>query len=500
MRRLERGHRAEDTARPSRIKAKSLTWVVLATVSLGVLVLTSRGEGTASSRGLAPRLKLYTTAPVRITPAIHKIKHVVIIMQENRSFDNYFGTFHHGSDGIPAKNGHFTVCSPDPDTHRCDHPFHDPQDINVGSWHNFPAAKADVNGDKMNGFVAMAERVDGHTPTDVMGYHDAREIPNYWKYARNYVLQDHMFQSDASWSLPAHLFTVSEWAASCSGDRAKSCVNDDKQGKLERELVEREKVRRTVPAIPHSTVFAWTDMTYLLHRHHVSWAYYVAPGTEPDCVDDKALCKGKPQQGPGTPGVWNPLPNFQTVRQDRQEGNIQSTSRFYAAARHNRLPAVSWIVPNRRESEHYPAGVSAGQTYVTGLINAIMRSRDWGSTAIFLTWDDWGGFYDHVLPPRIDENGYGLRVPGIVISPYARRYYVDHQILSFDAYNKFIEDDFLGGRRLDPSTDGRPDPRPTVRDNVAILGDLLRDFNFAQRPRKPMLLPLHPKPGRASTP
>ena len=104
---------------------------------------------------------------------------------------------------------------------------------------------------------------------------------------------------------------------------------------------------------------------------------------------------------------------------------------------------------------------------MTSLINAAMQGPDWNSTAIFLRWDDWGGFYDHVVPPSVDQNGYGLRVPGMVISPYARQGYIDHQTLSFDAYLKFIEDDFLGGQRLDPATDGRPDPRPDVRENAA---------------------------------
>jgi phospholipase C len=143
-------------------------------------------------------------------------------------------------------------------------------------------------------------------------------------------------------------------------------------------------------------------------------------------------------------------------------------------------------------SEHPPALVTAGQTYVTGLIDAIMRSRDWDSTAIFLSWDDWGGFYDHVVPPRVDQNGYGLRVPGLVISPYARKGYIDHQVLSSDAYLKFIEDDFLGGERLDPRTDGRPDRRPDVREDASILGDLQNDFDFDQRPRPALILPLHP--------
>ena len=121
-----------------------------------------------------------------------------------------------------------------------------------------------------------------------------------------------------------------------------------------------------------------------------------------------------------------------------------------------------------------------------------MQSPDWDSSAIFLTWDDWGGFYDHVGPPAVDQNGYGLRVPGLVISPYAKQGYIDHQTLSFDAYNKFIEDDFLGGARLDPATDGRPDARPDVRENAPQLGDLSSDFNFTQAPRPPMILTVQP--------
>jgi phospholipase C len=129
---------------------------------------------------------------------------------------------------------------------------------------------------------------------------------------------------------------------------------------------------------------------------------------------------------------------------------------------------------------------------VTRLVNAIMQSPEWDSSAIFLSWDDWGGFYDHVQPPHVDQNGYGLRVPGIVISPYARQGFVDHQTLSHDAYAKFIEDDFLGGARLDPETDGRADPRPDVRENAALLGDLTADFDFAQAPRPPLILKPYP--------
>jgi phospholipase C len=314
-----------------------------------------------------------------------------------------------------------------------------------------------------------------------MGYHDGREIPNYWAYATNFVLQDAMFEPNASWSLPAHLFMVSEWSARCGVvNDPMSCVRDiDMQEAM-------DSFERTAPN------YAWTDLTYLLHKFGVSWAYYVFKGSEPDCDSNAAMSCAPVGQNARTPGIWNPLPYFTTVQQDLQLGNIESLSNFFTDAKSGTLPAVSWIVPNGAVSEHPPGLITAGQAYVTGLVNAIMQSPDWSSTAIFLTWDDWGGFYDHVSPPQIDEQGYGLRVPGLVISPYARAGYIDHQTLSFDAYTRFIEDDFLGGQRLNPQTDGRPDPRPDVREDAAILGNLLKDFDFSQAPRPPELLSLHP--------
>ena len=123
-----------------------------------------------------------------------------------------------------------------------------------------------------------------------------------------------------------------------------------------------------------------------------------------------------------------------------------------------------------------------------------MKSPDWKSTAIFVAWDDWGGFYDNVVPPHVDMNGYGLRVPAHGHQPLRQdAAIIDHQTLSFDAYAKFIEDDFLDGQRLDPRTDGRPDPRPDVREDAPQLGNLIHDFDFHQAPRAPMILPVRPK-------
>jgi phospholipase C len=442
------------------------------------------------------------TTQAGLSGDIHKIKHVVIIMQENRSFDSYFGTYP-GADGIPMQNGVPTVCVPDPQTQQCVKPFRDAQDLNRGGPHGAVSAAADVNGGKMDGFIGQVRAATGkrclgqfdplcganQSMPDVMGYHTGSDIPNYWTYARQFVLQDHMFEPNASWSLPAHLFMVSEWSAKCTrpGD-PMSCQNalDNPQALGVRAL------RRGSTQRPD---YAWADLTYLLHGAGVSWRYYVAEGTQPDCANDQMTCSPLPQRV-GTPEIWNPLPYFDTVRRDGELGNIQTLAHFYQAAQTGTLPAVSWIDPNGKNSEHPPALISTGQSYVTGLIDAIMRGPDWSSTAIFLSWDDWGGFYDHVVPPHVDQNGYGLRVPGLVISPYARRGYIDHQTLSFDAYVKFIEDDFLGGQRLDPKTDGRPDPRPSVRENVAQLGNLSADFNFSQAPRPAVLLSIHPRTTR----
>ncbi len=440
---------------------------------------------------------------------IYRIKHVVIIMQENRSFDHYFGTYP-GADGIPglAGNPGTVPCVPDPLHGGCVSPFHETADKNFGGPHSQSNAIADSDcsdfasraGCKMDGFVGQAEHGQNCSSTDpncsacttdaqskcvdAMGYHDGSDIPNYWTYARDFVLQDHIYEPNASWSLPEHLFQVSGWSAFCTNPLdPSSCTNalqspnpDSNKGPNDGQL--------------H---YAWTDITYLLHRSGVSWGYYVFAGTEPDCESDAAMTCAPVQQGPQTPGIWNPLPSFTDVAQDGELGNVQTLSNFFTAASQGTLPAVSWIDPNGKVSEHPTALVSAGQTYVTGLVNAIMQGPDWNSTAIFLSWDDWGGFYDHVVPPAVDENGYGIRVPGIVISPYSKQGVIDHQTLSHDAYLKFIEDDFLGGQRLDPNTDGRPDPRPDVREANPLLGDLRNDFDFSQNPRPPVILPVCPQ-------
>ena len=239
-----------------------------------------------------------------LAQAQQKIKHIVIIMQENRSFDEYFGTYP-GADGIPMQNGVPTVCSNDPKTGQCIKPYHNSEDVNSGGPHAASSATADVDGGKMDGFVGQFRDaskackgksadtpgcVEGKTP-DVMGWHDAREIPNYWKYAENFVLQDKMFEPNASWSLPSHLFMVSEWSASCKtpGD-PMSCTNA-----LDGPKLAGTKGSSLQEADAGKLDYAWTDLTYLLDKSNISWGYYLSNGSEPDCEDDAMLCNSNPK-------------------------------------------------------------------------------------------------------------------------------------------------------------------------------------------------------------
>ena len=478
-----------------------------AVLLLGLLLLTAcqpahvlaRSHSTPRRR-LAPADASTWTSPHNAVQGIHKIKHAVVIMQENRSFDSYFGTFP-GADGIPMRNGHSVACLHATPGDTCRHLYVDHADVQGGGPHEAHSLLADLDHGRMDGFLKVGARAHRHcldpndpvcsnsVKNDVLGYHVRSDIPNYWRYARRYVLQDHMFEPIRSWSLPEHLWQVSEWSAYCRTRQASSCVNA-----LENPGAHPADgwVGGGGRPLKQKPVYAWTDLTYLMHQDHVSWGYYVTPGYEPDCSNGNVLACHNVAQRATTPGIWNPLPDFVDVEKDHQLRNIAPTRVFLHRARTGTLPNVSWVIPSGLVSEHPPGRVSAGQSYVTNVVNAVMSGKDWKSTAIFLAWDDWGGFYDHVRPPKVDHDGFGFRVPAMVISPYARTGYVDHQSLSFDAYVKFIEDDFLGGARLDPRTDGRPDPRPDVREDNPALGNLADDFDFSQKPRPPRLLPVHP--------
>ena len=479
---------------------------------VGVFVLTSalvsascqgsksEPQASPSVTGISPVLSVADLAPIDPSLGFNNINHVIFIVQENRSFDQYFGTFP-GADGIPRNpDGSFNVCVPD-DHGVCYRPFHDQGVYDMGGPHDVNASVRDINGGRMDGFilsvahrkacgsaantpcVQAAKDVPRGGPPDVMGYHTAAELPNYWAYARHYLLQDRMFAPTDSWTLPSHLYLTSAWSARCTDQTspdpdASSCSTDIKRPSGWSRFIPTEQ--------PYP--FRWADITWLLYNHGVDWAYYVAPNT---CLVPGCERTG----GEATPALFMPIVGFRTVRYTHQTANIRTYPDFFARAAAGSLPAVTWVLPYSANSEHPPNSVADGQAWVTEVVNAVMQGppEQWLHTAIFVTWDDWGGFYDHVVPPVIDQAGYGLRVPAFVVSPWVKRSLnIDSQTLSFDAYLKLIEDRFLNGQRLDGQNMGWPDPRPTVREDVRQLGDLRKEFDFAQAPIPDLVLDPNP--------
>jgi hypothetical protein len=208
---------------------------------------------------------------------------------------------------------------------------------------------------------------------------------------------------------------------------------------------------------------------------------------------------------------WNPAPSFAYVKQQGSAylaQHLEDESHFVEDVQNGTLPQVAWVIPNGTYSEHPPESITAGMDYVTSLVNAVMASKYWKNTAIFITWDDWGGFYDHIVPPIADTDkstnpiqGFGIRVPGLLISAWAKPGMIDHGVLSFDSYATFMEDIFLGGARLDPAAFANPDNRPDLRDGMKVVhqisgpllpvGNLLKEFDFEGPPRPALILPTH---------
>jgi phospholipase C len=409
----------------------------------------------------------------RCLPSATPIQHVVVITMENHSFDSLFGTYP-GANGLPTDAaGNFTTYNIDPVTGQKVYPYVNTSDYQIGGPHEAMNATTDIGGGLMDGFIQSARNAYPTLPqTDVMGYYDASVAPNYWSWAEHYVLCDNFFTSSLSWSLPSHLELISAWSAISPDSNPMDSYSSNSPGDPN-------------GGPPTKPLYAWTDITYLLDQAGVSWGWF---NDGPSASDPNE----------GIPGeIWNPLPHFYDVQSDGQLDNVQTVANFYSDLQQGTLPAVSWVQPDGANSEHpkggtpYNISFADGMAWNTQVVNAIMQSPYWSSTAIFITWDEWGGFYDHVAPQTVDGLGYGLRVPTIVISPYVTPGTIDHQLLTQDAILSFMEDNFLGGQRLDPATDGRPDARPNVREALPGLGDFMNDFNFSLNDPT-LVLPLRP--------
>jgi len=324
---------------------------------------------------IAPRPSVQGQVPTS-PPGLDKIQHFVFIMQENRSFDHYFGTYP-GAEGIPSG-----VCLPIPGA-ACESPYHSSALVNAGGGHFNEDAIADIDGGLMDGFAS-------DSPGDSMSWHDFHEIPNYWSYAQLYVLQDRLFESVQSYSLPAHLYMLAAQSGGYLGGNF---------GYL---------------PIPQS--YSFPEITELLTSGQIDWRYYVNRGDTPGAADNDDGANVDADEKTYT--FWNPLPAFPAVATDpTQFGRLTNAAQFLADAQNGTLPQVSWVIPNLDQSEHPPAAIVNGMSYVTTLVNAVMQGPEWSTAAIFVAWDDWGGFYDHVPPPVYGQAGLGIRVGGIGHQP-----------------------------------------------------------------------------------
>jgi len=362
------------------------------------------------------------------------IEHFVVVMQENHTFDNYFGTYP-GAEGISEE-----TCMPvdpfDGANAECVEPFHIGDRPIEDLDHSLATFRLQYNDGKMDGFVyALNQRNQNGALT--MGYYDDRDLPYYWNLADEYVLFDHFFSSDHGGSFGNHMFWV-------SGQQGGSRIAEE-----------------GYPDI--LTIFD------RLEERGISWKFYVQNY-------DPEITYRTVDQYPGNRAsqvIWVPVLNIDRFLDDPKfSSHIVDISEYFKDLENGTLPAVSYIAPSGA-SEHPPSSIRSGQKFVKSLIQALMRSDSWDKSAFLLTYDDWGGWYDHVAPPQVDEYGYGMRVPGIMVGPYARRGYVDSTVLDYTSILKFIEDNW----GLEPLVE---------RD--ANANSFVSAFDFSQPPREPVLI------------
>jgi len=387
-----------------------------------------------------------------------KIQHVVFIVKENRTFDHMFGTFP-GADGATTgetckgRTVHLKRAS----------------DTQPDITHSFNSGITAVNGGAMDCFD---ELIGG---AELQGYTQFHrdQIPNYWALAGYYVLADHFFSSVYGPTGPEHMWTISGQSATfveqeregqygtgaprefCDDPKELAYAFKDAMTQEEQDLAYQAEEAPNIPALVQYWEPKWpcVDITTLpdeLQEAGISWKYY--RGENP-WADPLRMIKHV-RRGP----MWkNRVPDTQ-ILQDAAKGN---------------LPAVSWVVPQFEYSDHPGNSMCEGENWSVRLMNALQQSKDWNSTLVVLTWDDFGGFYDHVAPPHLDLYGLGPRVPAIIVSPWAKSGYVESRTLEFASVLTTVQ------RLFD---------LPPLTGRNARSSDVFDALDFTQKPLKPLIL------------
>ncbi|MGB8966249.1 MAG: alkaline phosphatase family protein [Candidatus Cybelea sp.] len=473
-------------------------------------------SGEPSANGLLPGAGTTGSTP---------IKHVVIIIQENRSFDNLFATF-------PGANGTTTglaAAMPAPVASACaaegqpvitkpttvpltkvtlvgvgfpgnfgkewDLPHVYPSgylaECNSADW-SHPSAS---NPCKMDGADLTYSGPNGEGPQATClytyQYVDPQQIQPYWDLAKDYVLADNTFQTQGSGTFTAHQDLI-------AGGTVLSGSNDDSVIDNPTGFPWGCDSRTPGPSAPGAVTslittygqylldkgpypcFTYETMRDLLDAKSVPWKYYsfrVYPWYGKDKGD--------------TPGIWSAFDAISAVRHSKEWGTkvTYTDMKIFADVKDGRLPAVAWLTPDAANSDHPQEGCKCdhGPSWVASVVNAIGESKYWKSSAIIVLWDDWGGFYDHVPPPFYDDaGGLGFRVPMLIVSPYVQAH-VEHTQYEYGSILKFIENNWNLGSL------GTTDKRATSIGNA---------FDFTRKPRKFQKIPsaeslqffLHQKP------
>lgn len=383
------------------------------------------------------------------------IQHIIVVMQENRTFDNYFWTY-------PGQVGYnATLCVPlDPSQPAlgCMKPHLTTNPVLTSDIpHDWNSSRASYNNGSMNGFLTAAS---GNP--EVMDYYDNSTLPYLWDYASHYVLADQFFSSVKSASQPNHWYMIAGTSPMVSlfqGEmqEQQACYNSAAE----------KLIMATCTYI--SQAQAIQTMADELTAHGISWKYYDTPVLPNDTLAS-GIANGKAFD------VWNPLDAKNSTYTDPvNTENVVAREQLFGDIANGSLPQVSWVIPSPEISDHPPENITLGMWWITDVVDSVMNSQYWKSTAIIVLWDDYGGFFDTVVPPTVDGYGLSFRVPALIISPYAKPGFLDHTVYDFESTLRFVEWRF----NLQALT---------ARD--ADANNLLNAFDFNQQPSTPLVIPL----------
>jgi phospholipase C len=407
-----------------------------------------------------------------------KISHVIVVIQENRSFEDFFA-------GYPGANAPMTGCaSPSPSPRGDLEGTGGPRPLSTGSpcpngdstvtlhsvtfknnpdlRHDWLSSMVDWNNGQMDGFSAWGMKNGQY---EAYAYVDRSEVKPYWTMAKQYVLADEMFPTEFGGSFTAHLTLVAGTDDIKLPNRAE--VNfpnnppddcDSPRGTLT-SYVENDPYRRLHPwQGPFPCFNQFNTMAEVLDGAKISWKIYAT----------KVL----------DAGFWEPFEAIKYVRygNDWKDDVVAPQTKFLTDAMKGNLASVSWVTPSGPDSDHPTYHSDLGPSWVSSVVNAVGEGPDWKTSAIVVLWDDWGGSYDNAAPPQLDYRGLGVRVGCLIISPYAKQDYVSHVQYEFGSILRFIEETYgLTAGSIGPTSEGYTDGRATSLDDA---------FDFSQKPRK----------------